>query len=283
MTIRRDATLRSACFAEKWQIFGIRTNLTILLAALLLLCWQQNMDDTMNILQRATDAVDEAWRRLKTNPSAETEAAYDSAYADWKKLAPAGDRGAGRPTSVEQTALTSAERAIWTRMRQQQSASRWGKVAPAIQQIRRAAEEGNDAAVLQVAKSIAKETEMLLQDFSVIHAQPDSDVVVLHGWHDKQMVLAFIPKIHIEDALRRDRLSGKEANLIVDRNLDVFAGLASEKYERGEYRPYARFGSTLPRVDITSEEVEAVRHVLTGTVLDLKAGWMGPDGRLFPG
>jgi hypothetical protein len=235
------------------------------------------------MLKQATEAVDEAWRRLKEKPNAQTEAAYDSAYTSWKKLAPDRDRGAGRPTSVEQTPLTSAERAVWTRTRQQQSASRWEKVAPAIQQIRRAAEEGNDAAILQVAKFIAKETKMLLQDFSVIHAQPDSDVVVLHCWQDRQMVLAFIPKIHLEGALRRDRLSGKEANLVVDRNLNVFAELVSEKYERGEYRPYARFGSTLPRVDITSEEVEAIRHKLTDTVLDLKAGWMGSDGRLSPG
>jgi len=231
-------------------------------------------------LKQATEAVDQAWRRWKDDPSAKTESAYDRAYADWKGLAP--DRGVGRPASVEQTPLTSTERAVWARSRQQQSASKWERVAPVIQQIRRVAEAGDDAAVLDLAKSLAKETTVLLKNFSVVHAQPDSDVVVLHCWHDRQIVLGVIPKIHLEDALRRDRLSGKQANLVVDRNLDVFAETVSEKFERGEYRPYSRFGSTLLRVDITSEEVEAIRDRLTDSILDLNAGWMGPDGRWTP-
>jgi|SRR5271163_1434403 len=230
------------------------------------------------VLKKATDAVDEAWRRWKEDPTPETEAAYDGAHASWKELAP--DRGVGRPASVEQTPLTSGERAVWARARQQQSAAKWERVAPVIQQIRRALDARDDVAILALAKSLAKETTVSLKDFSVIHAQPDSDVVVLHCWHDRQMVLAFIPKIHLEDALRRDRLTGKQANLVVDQHLDVFADLVSEKYERGEYRPYSRFGSTLPRVDILSEEVEAIRDKLTDSVLDLRAGWIGPDGRL---
>jgi hypothetical protein len=71
---------------------------------------------------------------------------------------------------------------------------------------------------------------------------------------------------------RRAKLTGKEANLVVDRNLDAFASIISTKYERGEYRPYSRFGSTLPRVDITSEEVEAIRETLSDSVLDISAG-----------
>src|SRR5262249_329119 len=66
------------------------------------------------------------------------------------------------------------------------------------------------------------------------------------------MVLAFNPKIHLQDVLRRDPLTSNQANLVVDRNLDVFAAVISDKYERGEYRPYSRFGSSLPRVDVTS-------------------------------
>lgn len=233
-----------------------------------------------NTLRRATEAVDDAWRCWKHDPNAENEATYDRAYTYWKSLAP--NRGVGRPASVEQTPLTSSERAVWARSRQQQSAAKWEKVVPVIQQIRRAAEAHDDAAILRLAKSLAKETTVLLENFSVVHAQPDSDVVVLHCWHDRQMVLAFIPKIHLEDALRRNRLNGKQANLVVDRNLDVFAELVSEKYERGEYRPYSRFGSTLLRVDIASDEVEAIRRRLTDSVLDLNAGWMGPDGHWTP-
>lgn len=231
-------------------------------------------------LKQATKAVDEAWRRLKETPSPQTEAAYDQAYASWKELG--SGRGVGRPVSGDQTSLTSTERAQAARARQQQSATKWERVAPIIQHIRRAVEASDDAVILGLAKSLAQETAVLLRDFSVIHAQPDTDVVVLHCWHDKQMVLAFIPKIHLEDALRRERLTGKQANLVVDRNLGAFAGIISAKYERGEYRPYSRFGSTLPRVDVTSEEVEAIRGTLTDNVLTLTAGWMSADGRWSP-
>lgn len=228
-------------------------------------------------LKQATDAVDEAWQRLKENQNAETEAAYDRAHAIWKELG--AGRSVGRPASGDETPLTSTERAQAVRARQQQSAAKWEKVAPAIQDIRRAAEVNDDASILRLAKSLAKETAVLLKNFSVIHAQPNLDVVVLNSWHDRQMVLASIPKKHLVDALGRDSLTGKQANLVVDRNLEVFADIISAKYERGEWRPYSRFGSTLPRVDVTSEEVEAVRDKLTSNVLDINAGWMGSDGR----
>jgi hypothetical protein len=244
-------------------------------ASIMYLAGNKIKDCSMNTgatLKQATDAVDKAWRRWKEDPNAQTEAAYDRAYASWKELG--SSRGVGRPVSGDQTPLTSTERAQAARARQQQSAAKWERVAPIIQHIRRAVEASDDTTILQLAKSLAKETAVLLKDFSVIHAQPDSDVVVVHCWHDRQMVLAFIPKIHLEDALRRDSLTGKQANLIVDRNLDAFAGIISAKYERGEYRPYSRFGSTLPRVDLTSEEVEAIRESLTDSVLNVSAGWV---------
>jgi hypothetical protein len=233
--------------------------------------------NTGSSLKQATDAVDGAWLRWKDNPTQENEAAYDRAYANWKEFGTG--RGVGRPPSGDQTALTSTERAQAARAQQQQSATKWEKVAPLIQRIRRAVELNDDTAILELAKSLAKETAVPLKDFSVIHAQPDTDVVVLNCWHDRQMVLAFIPKIHLEDALRRDRLTGKQANLVVNRHLDAFAGIISAKYERGEYRPYSRFGTTLPRVDVTSEEVEAIRGDLTDSVLNISAGWVSPDGR----
>ena len=231
-------------------------------------------------LKQATDAVDKAWRRWKDDPNPETEVAYDRAYASWKELG--SGRGVGRPASADQAALTSTERAQAARARQQQSAAKWERVAPVIQRIRRAVATNDDTAILDLAKSLAKETAVLLKDFSVIHAQPDSDVVVLNCWHDRQMVLAFIPKIHLEDALRRDRLTGKQANLVVDRNLDTFAGIVSAKYERGEYRPYSRFGSTLPRVDVNLQDIEASGEMLTDSVLNLSARWASADGHWSP-
>jgi hypothetical protein len=89
---------------------------------------------------------------------------------------------------------------------------------------RRAPLDANDkAAVLSLARSLVKDATVILKDFSVIHAQPNSDVVVLYCWHDKQTVLASIPTVHLKVYFRRERLTGKEANLVVDRNLDSFA------------------------------------------------------------
>ena len=228
-------------------------------------------------LKSATTTVDQAWRRWQAEPTAANEAAYDRAYENWKKLGTG--RSVGRPPSGDQAALSSTERAQAARARQQQSAARWERVAPLIQKIRRAVEANDQTAILETSKSLVKETNVVLKDFSVVHAQPDSDVVVLHGWHDKQMVLAFIPRIHLEDYFRRARLTGKQANLVVDRNLEAIGRIISAKYERGEYRPYSRFGSTLPRVDINLEDIQMSGEKLTDSVLDLAAGWMSPDGR----
>jgi len=226
--------------------------------------------------EKATVAVDRAWKRFKANPSAETEAAYDRAYVKWKQLGD-GDKGVGRPPSGDQS-LSSSERAQAARARQQQSAARWEKVAPLIQQLRRAIDIDDVGTVIQTAKSLTKETAMTLANFNVVHAQPDSDFVVLHGWDDKKMVLAFIPTMHLEDHFRRRRLTGKEANLVVDRNIEAFARIISAKYERGEFRPYSRFGSTLPRVDITLEDMETSGETLTDSVLDLTPMWVSVSG-----
>jgi hypothetical protein len=231
-------------------------------------------------LKKATAAVDAAWQRLKQDPSAVNEAAYDEAYETWKRHG--GARGVGRPASGDQSSLSSSERAQAARLRKQQSATRWEKVAPLIQELRRAVDANDGPSVSRIAHSLVKETAMVLTGFQVVHAQPNSDLVVLHGWHGKEMVLAFIPKMHLEDRFRRQRLSGKEANLVVDGNLEAFARIISAKYERGEHRPYSRFGSTLASVDITLGDIETSGETLTDSVLDMAAGWMSSDGRWAP-
>ena len=95
-------------------------------------------------------------------------------------------------------------------------------------------------------------------------------------------VLAFIPTVHLDDYFRRSHLSGKQANLLVDRNLDAFARIISAKFERGAHRPYSRFGSTLPRVDITLDDLESSGETMTDSVLELSAMWVSPDGRMSP-
>jgi hypothetical protein len=96
------------------------------------------------------------------------------------------------------------------------------------------------------------------------------------------MVLAFIPTVHLDDHFRRRHLSGKQANLLVDSNLEAFARIISAKYERGEHRPYSRFGSTLPRVDITLEDLDASAEKFRADVLNMTPMWVGPDGRSSP-
>jgi hypothetical protein len=220
-------------------------------------------------LERAAQAVDKAWKRWKDDPSDANEAAYDEAYRQWKKLGTV--RGVGRPASGDQTSLTSSERAQATRARQQQAAARWEKVAPLIQQLRRSIVANDVGSLTAVAQKLVRETAMALTDFQVIHAQPDADVVALHGWDGGQMVLAFVPTSHLDDVFQRaKRLSRKQANLLVDANLAAFGRIISDKYERGEYRAYSRFGATLPRVDLTLEDLALNSSELSASVLEIE-------------
>ncbi len=224
-------------------------------------------------LQTATKAVDDAWKEWLATRSADAEAAYGEAYARWKAL---GVRGVGRPASGD-SSLDSNARAQAARARQQQSARRWERVAPHIQDLRRSLEIGNPTAVENTARTLVKATAMLLSDLQVVHAQPNSDVVVLHGLDDSQTVLAFIPVEHLDDYFERRHLSGKQANLVVDANLDILAQVISDKYERGEHRPYSRFGSTLPRVDLCLEDLKVSRSKMSDDVLATASGAIWSD------
>lgn len=227
-------------------------------------------------LRRAVEAVDEAWRRAKKEATPEARDAFDLAYARWEELCPATARGVGRKVRGGDQPMTSSQRAQAARTRQQQSAARWEHAAPLIQRLRKAVEARDTDAAMSIAESLTKETAMMLSNFDVVHAQPDSDFVVVTGWHDRQMVLTYIPTVHLEDHFQVGRLSGKQANLLVDRNIDAFSHIISAKYERGDYRAYARFGSTLPRVDITLEDIESSGETLTDSVLSMEGQfWRG--------
>lgn len=230
-------------------------------------------------LKNLTTAVDDAWNRLKDDQSEANIVAYDHAYDAWRRFGMS--RGVGRPASGDQV-LNSTERAREARARLQQSAERWERVAPLIQQLRRELQARDVAAVETSAHALVKATEMILQDVQVIHAQPDSDYVVLFAMHGRVRVLGFIEVIHLDDYFRRRHMSGREANLVVDRNIEAFAQIMSAKYERGEYRPYSRFGSTLPRVDITLEDINAFGEKLTDSVLDVRAFWGSASGESSP-
>lgn len=222
----------------------------------------------------AAEEVDEAWRRWKENPSAEAEAAYEAAFLRWKGLGTG--RGVGRPASTDQEPLSSAERTKAVRLRQQESAAKWERVAPLIQRLRRSFEENElgSPTATTLLQTLVKATKMSLENINVIHAQPDGDFVVLHGWHLAQQVLGFVAVRHLDNYFpARGRLSGKQANLVVDRNIRVFADIMSNKYERGEHRPYSRSGVTLPCVDITLDDMRKASEPMTDSVLDLQPTW----------
>lgn len=229
------------------------------------------VDDTAR-LDAATKAVNEAFQNLARHPDAETKAAYDLAYARWEDLAEPAVRGPGRPQSGDQS-MTSSERARAARDRQNQLARRWIKVAPLIQQLRKALESGDSAAVHRIAKSLVEETAMMLAGFTVIHAQPDSSSVVIQAWDGPEMVLAFVPREALEDYFHRSGVKGKAANLVVDRNLEAIGRIVSTKYERGAHRPYATAGSTLRRIDITLDDIKASGETLSDSVLDMQYSW----------
>jgi hypothetical protein len=51
----------------------------------------------MSEIEKVSNLLDEAWKRLKEEPNAENEAAYDAAYEKWKGLSvsPNASRPAG--------------------------------------------------------------------------------------------------------------------------------------------------------------------------------------------
>jgi hypothetical protein len=229
------------------------------------------MDNSVR-LDAAAKAVNEAFRKLADHPNNETKAAYDLAYARWEELVEPIARGPGRPQSGDQS-MTSSERARATRERQGQLARRWTKVAPLIQQLRKAVDNGDSASVRRISTLLVQETAMSLTNFTVIHAQPDSHCVVVQAWDNHEMVLAFISREALEDHFHRSGVKGKAANLLVDRNIEAFARIISAKYERGEHRPYARSGSTLRRIDITLEDIKTSGEELSDSVLDMQWSW----------
>ncbi len=217
-------------------------------------------------LKKASNAVDKAWKQLKAHHTHYNETAYDNAYDRWKKL---GYRrpGVGRRPGGETDALTSTKRAHATRERQRSSALKWEKIAAFVQQLRADVRKHDQSQISDYVKSLINDTEIILHDLEVIHAQPDADIIVISCRSEDQAILAFIEKADIEhyfdDVLGiAKELSHKEANRVVDNNMKLIAGIISAKYERGEYRPYLRFGQTFPRVDIAFRDLKRLSERL---------------------
>jgi hypothetical protein len=104
---------------------------------------------------------------------------------------------------------------------------------------------------------------MALTEFMVVEQQPDVDGSVVVVANDgKQRVVAFVGREALDDYsskyLGRQCLNYQQRIFLLrsENNLAVVAKTISDKYERGETSPYHRYGSTLPRVDISLADLE---------------------------
>ena len=205
-------------------------------------------------IDAALAELEAAWARVRQNPSAETGAAYADAHDAWTALAP---RRVGRPASSDGAALTGPERTQALRQRQQDSAGKWARVAPVLQSLRGAVRAGDLNAVSAAVRILVNETTVALERVAVIHAHPGTDQTVIEGWDGDRPVLGFIALATLAGHFEREDLTPAQANLLAVRNLAPFARVMAEKLERGDYRPYARGGVTVPCVDITPADLEA--------------------------
>ena len=120
---------------------------------------------------------------------------------------------------------------------------------------------------------------MALSDFAVVDARTDGeehtvDEPLIHCFDGKQLVLAFVGRTALADYFRMARRPGmRVSNLIVDRNLGALARIVTAKYSRGRVGVYSAYGQTLPRVDITLEDMERSGEQFTADVLKPEAAF----------
>lgn len=229
-------------------------------------------------LKKASIAVDNAWKQLKEHSTHYNESTYDEAFARWKRLG-SYRRGVGRKPNGESVGLSSSGRAQAARERQRQSAMKWEKVAGYIQQLRAEVRTHDQSKIAGYVKNLINETEIILKELTVIHAQPDAEFVVISALHEEQPVLAFIAKEELENYFLNVlditcNLTSKEANMLVDANLKLFSGIISTKYERGEYRPYLRRGEIFPRVDVSFKDIKKTGGKLSPDILKTRNSYL---------
>ncbi len=204
-------------------------------------------------LETALANIEAAWTQARQNPSAETGTAYTEAHDAWVASAP---RRVGRPASSNGVALTGPGRTQALRQRQQDSAGKWGRVAPVIQNLRGAVRAGDLNAVSAAVRVLVNETAVALDRLAVIHAHPGTDQTVIEGWDGDRPVLGFVALATLARYFGRADLTPAQANLLAARDLAPFARAMEAKLERGDYRPYARASVTVPCVDITPADLE---------------------------
>ena len=96
---------------------------------------------------------------------------------------------------------------------------------------------------------------MPLSDLRLLH-KPQAPLVVIKGSDGPRSVVAYISFRHLEDYFNLPTgLSTEQADLLVKQQSDAFERIIAAKYERGDYKSYGRYGSTLVCINITMEDI----------------------------
>lgn len=120
----------------------------------------------------------------------------------------------------------------------------------------------------------------MLTSLSVVHADNDFDGTIIHGFDDRELVLAFVTRTALDDYFGwpwslpdqgppapKERPSLKECRLLVDRNLSALEPIIQEKYRRGEYSILNRYGSSRKFIEITYADIPRGKVELTDSVI----------------
>jgi hypothetical protein len=121
---------------------------------------------------------------------------------------------------------------------------------------------------------------MKLSMFSVVHERGDAapllDDPLIQCQAGQQLVLAYVLRTALMDYFRfpgDKRITVRQWNLVVDRNLDAFKQIIQGKFERDEWEVHNRLGQSYPRVLVTLEDMQRRGEQLTAEVLNLDAGF----------
>jgi hypothetical protein len=114
---------------------------------------------------------------------------------------------------------------------------------------------------------------MPLSDLHVLHG-PKAPIVVIKGSDSRRSVVAYIPFRHLEDYFNLPTgLSNQQADLLVEDHSHAFGRIIEEKYARGEYKSYGRYGSTLACILITIEDIVSSGELMSEGVLESQHVW----------
>jgi hypothetical protein len=117
---------------------------------------------------------------------------------------------------------------------------------------------------------------MPLTEFSVVHASAEDDGTVIHCFDDRELVLAIVTRLALDDYFgwpqslpNEKRPSLPECHLVVDRNLAAFEPIIQGKYRRSEYTTINRSGSSLKLIKVTGADIQRGRVELTDSVIEM--------------